>query len=235
MSPVKWLATMCCVAAALPLGCHGLAGRRQVSVNPGINDSYKNANVQKWIGRFERQDREIYRHRQEILATVGVSGGEVVADVGAGTGFMTAMFARQVGPKGKVFAVDITPEFIEHIRTLAAEQGLPNIETVLCREDSVELPPESVDLVFLCDTYHHLEYPRSTMRSIHAALKPGGDLIVIDFDRIEGVSRDWIIGHVRAAREAVKAEIVDAGFELIEDVPVPFFKENYFLRFRKAG
>src|SRR5947209_3814252 len=83
----------------------------------------------------------------------------------------------------------------------AQDKGLQNIVGVVCTADSVKLPPGSVDLVFICDTYHHFEYPRRTMASIHQALKPAGQLVLVDFKRIPGVSREWVLGHVRAGQE----------------------------------
>lgn len=212
----------------------GVVGCHEKSVRPGINDSYRNADVEKWQSRFESESREIYQHREELASAAGVSPGMVVADVGAGTGFMTVLFAEAVGSSGKVYAVDITPEFLDLIKRRTAARGLTNVKTVLCREDSVALPAESVDLVFVCDAYHHFEYPRSTMRSIHAALRPGGRLVVVDFDRVPGVSRDWVVGHVRAGKDVVAEEIRAAGFERMEDAAVPFLKENYLLRFVKV-
>ena len=208
--------------------------RREKSVRPGINDNYKNADVETWISRFESESREIYQQRDKIVRSVGAKPGTVMADIGAGTGFLTLLFARQVGESGKVFAVDITPEFLEHIDMRVREQGLNNVQTIQCREDSAELPPTSIDLAFLCDTYHHFEYPRSTMSSIHRALKTGGELVVIDFKRIPEVSREWVLGHVRADQDAVTKEIVAVGFELIGGrTNVSYLDENYLLRFRK--
>ena len=97
--------------------------------------------------------------------------------------------------------------------------------------DNARLPPDSVDLIFICDTYHHFEFPQRTMQSIHRALRAGGSLIVIDFQRIEGVSSEWTLNHVRAGKETVINEIEQSGFELV-DAP-EIMQENYFLRFRK--
>ena len=110
------------------------------------------------------------------------------------------------------------------------------METVLCSEDSIDLAANSVDLVFLCDTYHHFEYPKSTMRSVWQALRPGGMLVVIDFQRVPGVSRAWVLGHVRAGVGVTTAEIIRQGFELVDTgANVDFLQENYFLRFRKPA
>ncbi len=148
---------------------------------------------------------------------------------------MTALFSEAVGRDGWVFAVEITPEFLQHIREQASATGVTNMSLVLCSEDSVGLPPDSIELAFICDVYHHLEFPQSTMTSLHRALKPGGEIVVIDFERIEGKSREWVIGHVRAGSEQVIREIESVGFKLIPSPPdTSFLEENYFLRFRKV-
>ncbi|MHC4991990.1 MAG: class I SAM-dependent methyltransferase, partial [Planctomycetota bacterium] len=161
--------------------------------------------------------------------------GTDVADIGAGSGFMTELLAELVGPNGTVYAVDINPVMMGRLARRADENGIDNLQIVVCSERTVDLPPESVDMVFICDTYHHFEYPRTTMRSIHEALRPGGQIVLVDFHRIPGVSPEWILGHVRAGEEVFTQEIVDSGFELINDHAVPFLEENYVLRFRKQG
>jgi predicted methyltransferase len=103
----------------------------------------------------------------------------------------------------------------------------------VCTETSATLPPESIDVAFVCDTYHHFEYPDQTMASIHRALAPGGRLLVVDFERIPGKSRKWILGHMRAGKEVFRAEIEAAGFVFVDEVAIPGFEENYLLEFRK--
>jgi ubiquinone/menaquinone biosynthesis C-methylase UbiE len=204
----------------------------EASVRPGVNDPYRaDASPAKWAARFEVEGREIFDDRDMIVANVGIKNGMAVADVGAGTGLFTQPFAEAVGPTGKVYAVDIQESFVKHIRERARKAGIENVETVLCNEKSVELPRASVDLVFVCDTYHHFEYPASTLASIRSALRPGGELVVIDFERIEGKSRPWILEHVRAGKDVVTREITGAGFALTEEKS--FLAENYFLRFRR--
>ena len=110
-------------------------------------------------------------------------------DVGAGTGFYARLFAAQVGPEGKVYAVDIAPAFLKYIADRAKKDGQDKvITTIQGTQDDTKLPPNSVDLVFTSDTYHHLEKPAVVLASIHRALKSGGRLAVIDFDRHEGAS-----------------------------------------------
>jgi predicted methyltransferase len=204
---------------------------QEQSVRPGINRAYENPNVRAWINTFERPGREVFDRRQQIVAATGVNPGMTVADIGAGTGLFTRLFAREVGPSGKVYAVDISRPFIDHTLRTSREQGLANVEGIVASATETFLPPESVDLAFLSDTYHHFEYPLKMMGSIHQALRPGGTLIVIDFQRIPGKSSSWVMSHVRAGKETVIQEIETAGFQLVGEEP--FLRENYFLRFRK--
>ena len=205
------------------------------SVNPGINDSFlaPDLDVASFVERFETESREIYAERAAILAAVGLRPGMDVADIGAGTGLFTYAFAERVGSKGKVYAVDIAQGFVERIAAGAAERKLANIEGVLCAEDDARLPKSSIDLAFVCDTYHHFEYPAATLSTLRRALRRGGELIVIDFHRIEGVTSERMLGHVRAGEEVFTREIEAAGFELVGKETIPGLKENYFLRFRR--
>jgi ubiquinone/menaquinone biosynthesis C-methylase UbiE len=144
------------------------------------------------------------------------------------------MFAEAVGEKGWVYAVEINGKFIEHVQARAKQEGQGNITGVLCPQDSVSLPPESIDRAFICDVYHHFEYPKSTMASLVKAMKPGAILTVVDFERIEGVTSDWIMGHVRAGKEVFRKEIEDSGLTLVEEVKIEGVKENYVLKFKKG-
>ena len=205
------------------------------SVKPGINKDFADPNldVGSFIEKFEIESREIFVNREKILAECEIKKGDVVADVGAGTGLFTRMFSTSVGEQGWVYAVDISPRFLEHVNKEAAKHELKNVTGVLCSENSVNLPPNSIDVLFVCDTYHHFEYPKSTLASMFRALKKGGQLVVIDFERIEGKTRDWIMGHVRAGKDVVLSEIQAAGFEMVQQKKIAGLHENYFLTFRK--
>jgi predicted methyltransferase len=216
---------------ALSLGTVSVG--QEKSVKPGINDPFKNPDVGTYAKKFEVESREVYALRKEIVAACKVKPGQVVADVGAGTGLFTRLFAAEVGPKGKVYAVDIADRFLEHIAKTCKESKISNVETVKCTDTSAELPADSVDLVFICDTYHHFEYPFRTMASIRKALKPGGRVVLIDFHRIKGKSSDFVMGHVRAGQEVFVKEIEEAGFKPVREVK-DLLKENYLVVFEKA-
>ncbi|NIM00648.1 MAG: methyltransferase domain-containing protein, partial [Acidobacteria bacterium] len=182
------------------------------------------------------ESREVFEARMDVLRATRIAAGDRVADVGAGTGLYTRLFAEAVGKSGWVHAVEISPAFLQHIQRTHVEAGLDNVTAVLGRVDSIGLPPESVDLVFLCDTYHHLEAVEPMLASIRRALAEGGRLVVIDFERIPGESREWVLDHVRAGKTDTRAEIEAAGFAFLEEIEIPAFAENYFITFtKKAG
>jgi ubiquinone/menaquinone biosynthesis C-methylase UbiE len=207
---------------------------QEQSVKPGINEKFLDPalKVKEWTERFETESREIYHQREKIVAAVGLKPGMKVADIGAGTGLFTVPFAKAVGTGGQVYAVEIARNFLTHIRARAVKAGATNVETVLCTDRSVELPEGSVDLAFICDVYHHFEFPQDSLASVHKALKPGGELVLIDFKRIPGESTDFVMGHVRAGQKVFEAEVTVAGFEKIDEVK-GLLRENYFVRFRR--
>lgn len=200
-------------------------------LGPEINARFHGADLRRWHQTFESPGREVFDRRFEVVHALGLQPGMVVADVGAGTGLYSMLFARAVGPAGRVYAVDISEDFVAAIGARAAEVQVDNLVAVHNTPYSVQLPEASIDLVFSADTYHHFEFPRAMLGSIHRALRPDGVLAIIDFHRIPGVSSPWIMGHVRAGREQVIAEIEAAGFELWDE-PLTL-GSNYFLRFRK--
>ncbi|MGF1545844.1 MAG: methyltransferase domain-containing protein [Thiotrichales bacterium] len=203
------------------------------SVSPGINRQYENPDVDQWLSVFEREGREVYDRRADILARLGLREGMSVADIGAGTGLFTLPFAQVVGPQGKVYAVDISVNFVDAIRARARAAGLDQVEGIVNSARSVELPDASIDLAFISDTYHHFEFPLSTMTSLFRAMRSGGELVVIDYKRVPGESSPWVLSHLRAGKETFIDEIVAVGFVLIEDVD--FMQTQYFLRFRKPA
>lgn len=205
-------------------------------MKPGINDKFLDPNLQvgEWTQKFETESREIFHLREKISAAAGIKTGMAVADVGAGTGLFTIPFAQAVGESGKVYAVEISKAFLRHIQTRAGQAKLSNVVPVLSTAHSVELPEASIDLAFICDVYHHFEFPRDSLRTLHRALKPGGTIVLIDFIRIPGQSSDFIVGHVRAGQEVFEAEVAAAGFEKIDEEK-DLLRENYFVRFRKKA
>ena len=210
-----------------------VAAAAVTGADPAINSRFYKADAGVWAERFEGESREIYRQRASIVTASGINSGMTVADVGAGTGLFTMLFARQVGAGGRVIAVDISPSFLESIATRAKIEGLSNVGTLLGAHNDVRLPEGAADVVFTSDTYHHFEQVAPILASIHRALKPGGRFVVIDFERIPGVSPASRLEHVRAGRETVMEEVRAAGFRLRQEVTGVGLSDNYYLIFEK--
>ena len=200
-----------------------------------INRPFRDPDVPQFIERFEDPAREFDARREAIAHAVGLRPGMAVADVGAGTGLFTRLFAERVGPEGRVYAVDIAPAFLAHIAAEARRRGHGQVVTVHGTQESTNLPEGSLEVAFLADTSHHLEEPGKVLASIHRALRPDGQLVVVDFDRREGVSSAFVRNHVRAGKDAFIRQIEAAGFERVESADAPELKENFWARFRKAG
>lgn len=224
----------CLITIALGFVSAHLAFGQKESVNPGINSSYLKDDlvVEEWVERLEAEGREVFQNREAIVKRLNLKQGIAVADIGAGTGAHLPYFSKAVSKSGKVYAVDIVPKFLEHIDHQAKKNKWENVETVLCTERSAKLPKNSIDLAFICNVYHHFEYPHDSLSSLHEALRSGGQLVLIDFKRIPGESSDWILGHMRAGQEVFEKEIKDAGFRIKEEIE-DLLSDNYFVIFEK--
>lgn len=190
--------------------------------------------IEQWVERFEGESRAVFAQRSEIVAALALSPGAAIADIGAGTGFFTALFDRAVGATGRVYAVEISPGFLAHLRERATREALASVEVVEATARSVELEPDSIDVAFVCDVYHHFEHPEATLASIRRALRPGGTLVLIDFERIPGVTSEYLMQHVRAGREVFSEEIVRAGFRVRDEIELDGLEDNYILRFART-
>jgi ubiquinone/menaquinone biosynthesis C-methylase UbiE len=207
------------------------AQQAEADVAPTINQNFKSADldVESWATRFTGESREVFRARNDVVKAIGLKPGEAIADIGAGTGLYTRLFAQAVGPTGKVYATDIAPKFLTYIAANAAKDGLKNVETVQGADRSTNLKDASVDVAFSSDVYHHFEYPMTMNASIRRALKPNGRLYVLEMEKSGSQT-----AHVRAPKNEVIAEIEKSGFKLVEDVKVPGLRENYLLHFQKS-
>lgn len=129
---------------------------------------------------LERPRRAMEEQPQKLINALGLHPTDIVADIGAGTGYMCWRLSSQV-PQGKVLAVDVEPEMLNLLNQTQQERGIINVETILGNPDSPNLPAESVDLVLMVDAYHEFAYPHEMMTNIVAALKPGGRVALVEY------------------------------------------------------
>jgi ubiquinone/menaquinone biosynthesis C-methylase UbiE len=223
------------VALLAPCGWGQTTKEAPPAVNPEINAQFTDPNVREFIKRFESEAREIYARREAIVGALGLAPGMAVADVGAGTGLFTRLMADKVGREGTVYAVEISAPFLKHIADQARAQNQPQVKTVRGAQNRTNLAPGSVDLVFVCDVYHHVEQPDPWLATIHSALRPGGRLILIEFDRARAPASSFVKKHVRDDREVFIDEVAAAGFEPVATPGAPALKENFFQAFRKVA
>ena len=220
--------------AALLLACALLpAAAADEGAKPEINRPYVvDTDVVQWNRSFENERREVYAKRMEIVAASGAKPGMTVADIGAGTGLFTMLFSDAVKPGGSVYAVDISPAFVEYIQETAKKRRVRNVTAILSDGTDTQLPEASLDLAYLSDVYHHFERPAETLASIRRALKPGGRMVVVDYERIAGVTPPARMEHLRLDKRATIAEIEAAGFSLLEEKK-KMMRQNYFVVFTR--
>ena len=220
----------------LPVSGRETAPTVEESVKPGINRPYLDAElkVDDWLKRFEVESREVFHGRKAILKACAIKPGMRVADIGAGTGLYSLMFADAVGPAGAVFAVDIEPRFLKLIGQRAADLDLGNVVSVLGRDTDITLPHASVDVVFIADTYHYFSDRAAIMATVRDALVDGGRLVILDYTLDESHKGDPKRAHVRFGKAGLISEIESYGFRLADEPDVPGLSEIYMVVFEKA-
>ena len=179
-----------------------------------------------WLDRATREQEEA---PAQALALIGIRPGMVVADVGAGSGYMTTRVAALVGPPGKVFAIDIQPQMLRIIQGKAQAEHLTNVDLILGTDTDTNLPAASVDLALLVDVYHELWHPQEMLRSIRRALKDDGQLVLVEY-RTEDPTIPIAPTH-RMSVADVRKEVEAEGFtfdRLISGLP-----RQHIIEFRK--
>lgn len=182
----------------------------------------------QWLERATRIEEE---QPYKVIETMGLKPGDVVADIGCGSGYYARKIAKVVGPKGKVYGVDIQPEMLDYLRKYCAEEGVENVIPVLGGETDPRLPKESIDWMILVDVYHEFQQPKPMLAKMREALKPDGRIALIEFRLLGDTARHIKIEH-RMSVEQVRAEWEPAGFELVEIHE--FLPSQHFFIFKKG-
>lgn len=165
---------------------------------------------------FNRTASDPKSKPDQILKTLALQQGQKIADIGAGGGYFSLQFADAVGQEGKVYAVDIDPEFLEFIRNCANEKGLYNVEAILATEGKLPLPERSLDVVFMRKVYHHLKSRVEYFRNLRRLLKPDGKIAIVEYKRGGFFSFRRIFRHY-VPRETIVEEMEEAGYRLDKD------------------
>jgi ubiquinone/menaquinone biosynthesis C-methylase UbiE len=179
---------------------------------------------------YEGVNRDAWQQPERVIAALQLRPGAVIADLGSGGGYFTFRLAEALGPTGKVYAIDTDPDMIGLIAETAQARGARNIEPVLAKSDDPMLPQDSIDLVFTSNTYHHIESRVAYFANLRRALRPGGRLAVIEFDR-----RGWLEGLLRhyTPRDVIRRELEQAGYTLQQEFD--FLDRQSFLIFAPRG
>lgn len=180
-------------------------------------------------GWLERADRATEEQPQNMIAALELKSTDVVADIGAGTGYISQLLAQKV-PEGKVLSVDVQPEMIALLKQRIAKNKIANIQPQLGTEQSPELPAESIDLAIMVDAYHEFSYPHEMMVGIAAALKPGGRVVLAEYRGED--PQVFIKPHHKTTQKQIQQEMKDVGLNLIKNEKV--LPQQHLLFFEKS-
>ena len=206
------------LAAAAPAGAQTARDQHEMHRMHGDPDAY--------IAALEDPTRDAYQKPHEVMQALGIRAGEVVADIGAGSGYFTVRLAHHVGPEGRVYAVDVSPDMIRHLNGRVRDMGLRNVSSILAPPDD-PLVPEPVDRFLIVNVWHHVEDQAGYLAHMKTQLKPGGQVVMIDFHK-----RDLPVGPplaMKIAKEDLIAQMAANGFTVAAEHT--FLPYQYFLVF----
>ncbi len=212
-----FLRSLATAFALLAVACAPLpAARGEGDSQAAKPEPRKPANVMGFEGAawLEREGRDEAEKPEVVLAAMELSPGMTVAEIGAGTGYFSRKIGKVLGPKGKVYAVDIQPKMLDLLKEYAAKEGVSNIVPVVGTETDPKLPEGSVDRILMVDVYHEFQKPQEMLARIARALAPGGRVILVEY-RAEDDSAKHILADHRMSVDQVLAEWLPAGFQLL--------------------
>lgn len=207
--------------SALAFVALGLAAGCAVGASDHATAHHRFDDVERWARVFDDPARDEWQRPAAVVAALGLRPGDAVADLGAGTGYFVAHLADAVGSHGTVYAVEVEPTLLAHLRDRAARAGLRQVVPVLASPDAPRLPPASVDVLLLVDTYHHVDARVAYFRAAARALRADGRVVIVDWRK-----RPLPIGPPpdhKLAPEQVEDEMRRAGYRLVAAPdPLPY-------------
>jgi len=184
-------------------------------------------NPKAYMNALEDPKRDQYQKPHEVLTALKINPGEVIADIGAGTGYFTFRLAHFVADKGRVYAVDVSPDMIRHINRRIRDTKATNVVSILAEVDDPLLPERSVNRILICDVWHHVENQTKYLSLMKKLLKPGGEIVMIDFHKKELPFGPPM--QMKIAREDLIKQMEGNGFRLTQEHK--FLPYQYFLVF----
>jgi ubiquinone/menaquinone biosynthesis C-methylase UbiE len=217
------------IAIVVTLGITSGAGVRGQTAQAEHDAHRLHADPTAYIAALEDPKRDAYQKPQEVIAALAVKPGEIIADIGAGSGYFALRLAHHVGSSGHVYAVDVSPDMVRHLNQRIHGARLANISTILAPPDN-PLLPRPVDRVLFVNVWHHVENQPAYLTLLRKALKPGGQIVMIDFHK-----KDLPVGPpaaMKIAREDLVRQMQTHGFKVrAEHTFLPY---QYFLIFEPA-
>jgi ubiquinone/menaquinone biosynthesis C-methylase UbiE len=191
---------------------------------PGTHQDLTNAAT--WIKRLGRPERISGLKVNEVISCLKLKPGDVVADIGAGVGAFTLSFAKAVAPSGKVLAVDLWQDLLDHIKEKARKESASNLQTILAKPDNPNLPKNEVDLAFFHDVFHNVNDRQAYLRVLAADLKPGGRIAIVEQEFDDPIAKKWDLEEDRIKKEQVKIWMANVGFHLVGEYDIFQGKNN---------
>jgi cyclopropane fatty-acyl-phospholipid synthase-like methyltransferase len=185
----------------------------------------------EWVATLEGPQRIATQKVDAVLSKLALKPGMVVADIGAGSGLFSRPLAKAVAPEGKVYAVDIQQDLLDHIDQRNKEERIGNIQTVLGEYDDPKLPARNVDLAFINDVLHHIQHRAVYLNALGTYMKPSGRIAIIEMDKNDPKTPHRNQPELLVAREEIMQWMSDAGFKLVQEHPDLFPGTKVFLIF----
>ncbi|MBI5411451.1 MAG: methyltransferase domain-containing protein [Nitrospirae bacterium] len=210
------------------------AGRALVHAQHDQGVHRNPTDIKQYLEHLDSSERDKDQKPSLVIEALKLKPGMAVADLGSGSGYFTRRFVEAVTETGKIYAVDVEQEMLAYVKESLDHLHIPfTAEFILARPDSPKLPMDSVDLLFLCNTYHHLNNRAVYFANVKSALKAGGRIAIIDFYHDERSGNVGFPKRHLIPRETVVTEMTQAGYKLSREHI--FLPRQYFLEFVPAG